>query len=113
MGKDIVSATSNLSLAISDFPFCHLKNMKNNFWDYSAALSFGRTEIWDDFLEKSYVGRLHKDFGYEPVATFDLGNIGQNISSAIYIGSYNMSRNSYNVGTAQNYANDKGWSFEI
>lgn len=87
--------------------------MKNNLWDYSAALSFGRTEIYDDFLEKSYVGRLHKDFGYEPVATFDLGNIGQNDSSAIYIGSYEMSGNSEIVGTTQNYAYDKGWSFGV
>lgn len=50
--KDTLSATSNMSLALTDFPFCHLKGMKNNFWDYSAALSFARNiGVWDDFIE--------------------------------------------------------------
>lgn len=69
--------------------------MKNNVWDYSAALGFGRISIWDDFLAKSYVGRLHRDFGYQPVATFDLGIE----SGAVYIGSYNQPNGSTILGT--------------
>jgi hypothetical protein len=94
-----------LSLAIADFQFCHLKRQKNNIWDFSAALSFGKFAIYDDFISKSYVGRLHKEFGYDPVATFDL----RNSSGAVYIGSYSPSDETPFVGTGY-VASGNQWS---
>lgn len=92
---DTVSATSDSSLAIEDFPFCYLTGLKNNLWDYSAALSFGRFQVYEEFLNNSYVGLLHENYGYEPVATFDLGSD----ESAVYIGSYNVSDGDSIVGS--------------